>query len=451
MASNTKLTDFKSLVPIIALIICVTLLILSVNLYEIENIEEAAEIFKQSDPSMSKTTNYSAPNQANPMRPVINEVTGDNKTDQETNMWERIVEGLMFGGMLIAVAVPSAFGIYMLYKHRKRVTLKLFFSIAFSIVSCATTFLIIYFFYWMFLSWKFNIPYSDLYTFSIGGPLALVIGIGIIYGITSKRTRTKIRVRNSCLLVLSGLVAAFLVMVLPAFALIVIIVLLIIWDIYATRSGPIKKIIDIIDEDEAAAKKARRDELRAAQQAALQAQQTVTPGAPPSPTTHQVVNTPAPAAPMVSRASTSSPPVTPAQKTTAAPSTPAVIPPKKEDDMEVLTLFGLYDTDKFSIGIGDLIFYSVFTALAMRYFLFWLPFYGFYNSVLGILIPLYVAVFIGVAVLAGFLKTVQLLEKNYVLPGLPISMGIGLICFFVILIILEVINKIFYGNFVPIF
>jgi hypothetical protein len=223
---------------------------------------------------------------------------------------------------------------------------------------------------------------------------------------------------------------------------------LIIWDIYATRSGPIKKIIDIIDEDEEEKRKKRRLEAQQAAQAAQQALQTGGPG------TNVPLTTKTPPVPPQAVPGPSQPPI-PAQHPVQTPPQPQVVPvktaPSQQSDLDALQLFGLYDTDKFSIGLGDLIFYSVFTAMAMKYFLLWLPFYGFYTGLLGIVISLYVAVFIGIAVLVGFLKTVQLLEKNYVLPGLPISMGIALVCFITFLIILEALNLFFYGNLVPIF
>jgi hypothetical protein len=448
--ASVGIKEFKNLLPIIVLIMIVTLVILAVDLHEIESVEEAGEEFRASDPRFTQTTNYSAPNQVNPMRPVINEVTGENKTAEETNIVDRLIEGLMFGAILLAIAVPAAFGIYFLYKMRKRITLKLLFSVALGTVSVATLFIIMFFLYYNLLFLEFNVFYSDLYTFTIIVPISLIMGIAIIFGITSKRTTPKIR--NICLLFLSGLIATFLVIVLPTYVIVPLIVGLVIWDLYATKSGPIKGIIDIIDKDEEEKKKARRLEAQnaakaaqVAQQASMTGQASETPSAASKAVSSQ---TPPPEVP-VRPPSGGAPLSRGVEKVNVEPS--KVVTQSHTSDLDALQLFGLYDTDKFSIGLGDLIFYSVLTAMTMRHFLFILPFFGFYTSALGILISFYVAIFIGVAVLAGFLKTVQMLEKNYVLPGLPISMCIGLGCIIVFLLVLEILNVIFYGYFAPFF
>ncbi len=452
----------KSLIPIVILIITVTVIVLLININEVQsNVEQDAEEFKQSEPSFSKPIGYKHETKANPVHEVKTIYNNDTKDETEMTVLEKILDYAIFGVILIAIAVPSAFGIYLMYKFRKRMTLKWFFSAALGTVSVATTFLILLYMYWMFLNPVLGVPYSDFYVLIFILPISLIGGILVIFGVISKRSNTKIR--NICLLFLSGLIAVFLVMVLHPAVLIPLIILLVVWDIYATRSkhGPIKGIIDIIDEDEAEKKKQRIKEMRQADEAARAAQasqaaqmalETGGPGAniPVSAGTAP----PAPGKPSIkevalTRTIAKQAALAQAQTDSQAPAKP---PAKKEDDLEVLMLFGLYDTEEFSIGLGDLIFYSVFTAMVMMYFLYFLPFYGFYGGILmGVIVSTYAAIFIGIAVMVGFVKTLQLLEKNYILPGLPISMCIGLACFFIFLAVVEIMNKLFYGYFVPVF
>jgi hypothetical protein len=237
-----------------------------------------------------------------------------------------------------------------------------------------------------------------------------------------------------------------------------------IWDIYATRRGPIKKIIEITDKDEAEIKKSR-----ASRNSTTSSDHPQTPVEAKNGQTRAVLETRTTSAQRIAptQSSTKVQPRQenvkpgPGQGQRTGPPAPQAVPipknagvknkPTKEDDIEALQLFGLYDTDNFSIGVGDLIFYSVLTAITMKYFLFKLPFYGFYTSSLGISISFFIAAIIGLAVMIGFFKTVELLEKNYILPGLPISMGIGLACFVLFLSILEVLNFLYYGYVAPIF
>ena len=466
-----KWSAIREYVPIIILMIAVTCLVFIIKLPQVPEVQEQGEIFVQSDDrSWNKPSNYSDDTQISGPVPheVINTITNENKTEEQMTTGENYTEWIINVGVLLGIAVGAAFLIYLLFKLKKRLTIKLFFSIALGTVAVATIFIIFFFFY-NYLIFQFDAPYSDLYVFSIGIPISMVGGIGIIYNITSKNTTPKRR--NIALICLSGLIAVFLTSVLFEGLLVLLIIGISIWDIYATKRGPIKGIIDITDKDEKDLKDAKAAQTKAAQaNARSQSAQAAKVG----PTTPQAQrstaavapaalaqNSPGATAPLAkaTQASMSSAPATQVQKSSGAitppqkaPSTPVPAPVPanpKANDLEALQLFGLYDTKEFSIGVGDLIFYSVLMALAMKYFMFKLPYYGFYNDALGIGIAFFIAIVIGLAVLAGFVKTVQLLDRNYILPGLPISMGIGIGCFLVFWAALEIINWIYYGFVAP--
>ena len=83
---------------------------------------------------------------------------------------------------------------------------------------------------------------------------------------------------------------------------------------------------------------------------------------------------------------------------------------------------GVYDTSKLEIGIGDLAFYSLLTSSVLL----------FTNNII-------VVIFTTVAILIGTGITISGLKRNKILPGLPISifMGIGtfLLCQLIIFFI----------------
>lgn len=445
-----KWSAIREYVPIIILMIVVSFLVFMIKLPQVPEVQEQGEIFVQSDDrSWNKPSNYSDDTQISGPVPheVINTITNENKTEEEMTTGENYTEWIINVGVLLGIAVAAAFLIYLLFKFKKRLTIKLFFSIALGTVAVATIFIIFFFFY-NYLIFQFDVPYSDLYVFSIGIPIGLVGGIGIIYNITSKNTTPKRR--NIALICLSGLIAVFLTSVLFEGLLVLLIIGISVWDIYATKRGPIKGIIDITDKDEKDLKDAKAAQTKAApSNAPSQNARTAKVG----PTTPQAQTNNATTLPPVAnrplQPPTSLATTTPMVKVQPAP-VPAQAPANpKANDLEALQLFGLYDTKEFSIGVGDLIFYSVLMALAMKYFMFKLPYYGFYSEGLGIGIAFFIAIVIGIAVLAGFVKTVQLLDRNYILPGLPISMGIGIGSFLVFWAALEIINWIYYGFVAP--
>jgi hypothetical protein len=77
-----------------------------------------------------------------------------------------------------------------------------------------------------------------------------------------------------------------------------------------------------------------------------------------------------------------------------------------------------YDTSKLEIGIGDIAFYSMLTSTALIFSntLFNLP----------VIQSIFVMIFTAIAIIFGTGITIAGLKRNKLLPGLPISIFLGI-------------------------
>lgn len=78
-----------------------------------------------------------------------------------------------------------------------------------------------------------------------------------------------------------------------------------------------------------------------------------------------------------------------------------------------------YKTPFWDLGLGDLVFYSMLGATAFMHGARYFP-------ALGLLAPWIPFVAVSLGVMAGLVLTIKLLERNYMMPGLPISTFLGL-------------------------
>jgi hypothetical protein len=113
---------------------------------------------------------------------------------------------------------------------------------------------------------------------------------------------------------------------------------------------------------------------------------------------------------------------------------------------EDITSYGMYEGKYFALGIGDFIFFSVLVSATFKWMMLKLPWMGFYAVGWGEIVAILMTIIVGIAVMVGFKQTLSFLEKENVMPGLPISVLWGLLTFFAGAIFLEVINWIGYGS-----
>jgi presenilin-like A22 family membrane protease len=142
------------------------------------------------------------------------------------------------------------------------------------------------------------------------------------------------RVRNLATIIIGALIGAFLGPNIPTWTILLLLVALAVYDIYAVKQGPIKEMVETLEE-------AGEEEGEGA-------------------------------------------------------------------DIPMLT----YATKDWEIGIGDLAFYSAFTDHVLIYF-------GLIGGSL-----------VSVGIIIGALATLRLLERYRMLPGLPLSIFIGVGCLF---------------------
>jgi len=95
------------------------------------------------------------------------------------------------------------------------------------------------------------------------------------------------------------------------------------------------------------------------------------------------------------------------------------------DDTDTILTSMTYSSQDWDIGIGDLVFYSMLASQPLTpYFIFN---HGMYLlETYGIWIFWLICLCTIIGILIGFIITIRLLERNSMLPGLPLSIALGL-------------------------
>ncbi len=445
---RTKARSISSYLPVIILIIITSMVVIMARTPDLPATIKASEEYKESggewnqfDPS-SPTEVVVVPDEVvddviHPDDPPKNDTDQQNITDpdqqDQSSSESFLISALLTVAIFLPVAILGGFCIFLLFKFKKRISLKLLFSGAFGFISVATSMILLSMVirFCVFLTGYKMELLADATILSLSAITfipSLIVGVVLTRSIVSPNVKTEWR--NVSLLALSLLIATFMTIILPWFVMVFLIIGISAWDMWAANKGIIKEIVEISEEDRLEQKRARKKaEAEATAAAARPAPQ---PAPQPAATVHS--GTVAPAA-------TPSPQARKPRKLGPKPASGGV---------QDLTLYGMYEAPNWSLGLGDLIFYSVLTAMAMTYFMTHIPFYDFYNIVTLAIVPWLVMFVVGAAVFGGFLKTLQLLEKSEILPGLPISMGLGLAAFVLLIVIMEIINLVGYGKLVPV-
>ncbi|WP_455391910.1 hypothetical protein [[Eubacterium] cellulosolvens] len=327
--------------------------------------------------------------------------------------------GLVNALTFILPAIIGGFLIALLFKYRKKLTLKYFFAGALFFAGLFISFFFGDSILFLIQSRYYNLHilnydpmnlklfnFSILFTFS-GIYLILIVCCGalsfaITYVISSRKFGTS--TKNSALLVQSALMGAFLSVILPTYTVIILLIGLSIYDIYSVRRGPIRDIVKYTIDDEA-------------NNYQSMGYHQIPPNAPKA---HQ--KSPPMGIIVASKVSINN-----GSDQASETSTRKYILVKQEsvDDSDSIITNMTYSSQDWDIGIGDLVFYSLLASQPLTpYFIF--NHGGHLMATFGPWIFWLISLFTIIGILIGFVFTIRLLERNSMLPGLPFSIALGL-------------------------
>lgn len=323
-----------------------------------------------------------------------------------------IITGVITTVIMLGLAVAAAFGIFKLFQKRKRMTLKMIFATALGLCASVSFMLYLYLLR-LFLNdvIDLGLKETDLFFGLIIGAGA-VVGIIIIYNMVFRSLEPKRK--NPALIAFCVILGPFLAIVLPVWVIIFLLAGVALWDLWAAKRGIIKEMIHLSDK--------HRKEDRKIQKT----------------TQHSTVSLSQPQVPQMVQ----QPPVVGSQQ---GPS-----PGKRKQKLfdvgvgEDITSYGLYEGKHYALGIGDFIFFSVLVSATFKWMMLKMPWMEFYAFGWGELLAVLMTIIVMMAVMIGFKQTLSYLEKENVMPGLPLSVLWGLIAFFAGAIFLELIHSVGY-------
>ncbi|WP_455392927.1 hypothetical protein [[Eubacterium] cellulosolvens] len=410
-----------------------------------------------------------------------NESTGDipitEPTEKDPSLGIKLLTGLINVAPLILIAAMGGFGIYLLFKYKKHFTIRSMFSSAIAIVAiCALIFFGLISV--NFIEFLYDISVNFNLTLVILIPIAAIAGIWISYNIISKRTTTF--KRNMGLAFSGALMGAFLAAFLPFWIVFILLIAIALFDIYSVKYGPIKKILDL-EEQNSKKRQGKKVEKLVVYRTLNSDSNMITRSNPTTKTPNvqsnfqsletqnidsvnnektirTMTNSNSPSTIPKSSGNpiepTNQPINQPTNQTTIQPTNqpadnklaPGKTAKMTEDDEFDLIL--MYDNPDWSLGLGDFVIYSMFTSAVLTYFLLYLPYYIFYSPTIGLILPWLIFIICTFGLLLGFFLTLRLLQKRDYLPGLPITIGCGFLVFVICIIVLQVVNYILFNEFV---
>ncbi|MGA1822251.1 MAG: hypothetical protein ACMUIG_06970 [Thermoplasmatota archaeon] len=420
---NKKLTMF----PPVILVLILSIPVVYVTLYQdfsdaremADDVVDSTSIFKGTSGGKSISVTI-IPDQVidDNFDDTTEKVNLTNSTGGEQEIVQQTPKGAILtyvinAGLMVGVAIIAGFGIFFLFKYKKKNTLKIFFAVALGL--CSSLSIMIYgYFMRAFLDGVFGIevklgtPYYLLIMLS-----GVIIGALITYNMIFKSLIPKRK--NPALIAFSIFLGPFLAIVLPIWLVVFLLIGVSLWDLWAAKRGIIKKMVHLSEE--------HRKEERLEQKRSV----SVSAAPPPAARSGQVQP---------------SPPVMPA----------SVRKPRKKLNLlriesgEDITSYGLFEGKHYSLGIGDFIFFSLLASTSFTWFMLKIPWMDFYVPVLGEILALILTAMVISAILLGLKHTLGFLDRDSVMPGLPISILWGMIAFIGAVVFLQVLNLIFYGR-----
>ncbi|MBN1390974.1 MAG: hypothetical protein JXA22_10075 [Candidatus Thermoplasmatota archaeon] len=323
-----------------------------------------------------------------------------------------IIKGVVTTSIMLGIAVAAAFGIFFLFRTRRKLTLKMMFAVAIGLCSSVTFMLYLYLMR-LFINDVLGLNFKEngLF-FGVILIFGAAVGLIIVYNMVFRSLDP--RRKNPALIAFCIVLGPFLAIVLPVWVVIFLLAGVAIWDLWAAKRGIIKEMVNLSDQH-------RKEERKSAEAA------------------------PAPSSGGIQKNDTGS------TRTHISPPASPTIKRKKLIDVGVgedITSYGLYEGKHFSLGIGDFIFFSVLVSATFKWMMLKVPFMGFYNSGWGELLAVLITILVMVTVLIGFKQTLSFLDRENVMPGLPLSVLWGLIAFFSLSVFLEIVNLVGFGSIV---
>jgi hypothetical protein len=277
------------------------------------------------------------------------DTNGDNVSAGETDPsdWSKTLAGIADALVYLLIAVIGGFGIYLMFKYRKKVSLRIMFGSMLSLVAVATCIFFGFMVYRMvWFRTDFYLPDGQI----MGILFAVSIPIGLYLSYVLFSEKYPRNARNFSLLLTGALMGSFLAALLPLYGVIPLVIMISLFDIYSVRRGPINKIMKIVDgEDQPIVEKTKNVK-----------RETSGESEPGSRSPLPVTRSPVPVAP-------------------SAPSETSVSSASSSVEFDDSDLWMMYEAKDWSIGIGDFVIYSMFAAFVLTHTLQFLPYYGFYT------------------------------------------------------------------------
>jgi hypothetical protein len=363
-----------------------------------------------------------------------------------------IINALTF----IIPAIVGGFLIALLFKYRKKLTLKFFFGGA---LFFAGSFIIYFFagsvlfiiqtqFYSLFIL-DFNpnivsiIDLPPIIYLDIIYPILLFscgfFGFWMTYVISSKKFNKP--EKNRALLMQSALMGAFLSVILPTFTVVILLVGLSLYDIYSVRRGPIKDIVKYTMEDEMRYYHEKNLNMRSSElqifghksrnivkSFVIHFNNIFSVKSDVSYDENDIYQNDIDHKIKINngRAEDKGNLKFPNRRSSRLKKRFKLYKNTDDDDeIDSLLTSMTYSSRDWDVGIGDLVFYSMLASQPLTPYFIFTHGTGLLDTY-GLWIFWLISLFTVIGILIGFVITIRLLERNSMLPGLPCSIGLGL-------------------------
>jgi len=370
----------------------------------------------------------------------------------EAPVWQGILNALIF----IGPAVIFAFVIAYMVKRKRMNVLKVFFGSALFITTSIITFFFIILMddlIWSkigYIRWDYvlakldtQIPVYLLGVYpgvSMGAAMTFSGFMGILLAGTIFSKRMKRDEKNWALLMIGGLMGSFLSFILPWWTVVPMLLGLVIYDIYAVYKGPIRTIFEESQTElERGLQEAwkNKDECEPKTEVTLEKEKTKKGKGEKHVPSGELADEEGERSRIEVEEDRRAKLIQEYREKAAKERSQKKTVKKRQSLLSKFTGGGgglgqeeftedllssmTYGTDDWELGIGDLVFYGMLGSHSLKIGADLIPTFGIFAPWIFFATTL-------VGILIGFFITLKLLERNVLLPGLPIPIVLGLAC-----------------------